>query len=1364
MDINYSFKRRGLKQRLMVLSLGLALVPLIIVSTSIFITARNNQIQTANRTLQSASQSSLSFIENWFDHLFIDLKNQSTNQDNARFLTQLTKEFRASKLGLSEYVKSPQWDDTTASNGNNLRNFMRNYGYYDVFLIDKNGDILFTAAQENDLGTNIFSGENAHSLFAGSCRQTIATGLPSFSDLDRYAPSQNRVCGFLTSVILDENEDLVGLFCIQLSVEKIVTALHNPAHSAASGNIYLVGPSKAGNGTSLRTPFDKKSTKASTGSTPESSYFRSPIDTRQTQLWEQAGLNGRLSEKTPGQGTILVYPGPDGQEVIGIHSNVSIGNIHWGLIVEIPTEQAFAQTIQMQRWVPWLVIFFALLVSLIASFLTRKLVLPIAQLSKAAKLVSQGDLDQKVVNKDTTEVGELALSFNSMVESLRKNQKSQDQQRWLETTQSELLLKIRGENDISTLGSLVTAFLAQSFGAQIGAFYTADEYENLELTGSYGLKNNKKSPLFWESGEGLVGQAAQNKEPITLSQIPADYLEICSSLGNSSPRHIMIWPIVYENQTRGVIELGSFEPFAESSQKLLASVSEGIAVALISVRTRLHLQTLLENSQAQAEELHAQTEMLTEREAELQKTNLSLSQKTERLQTSEELLQQQSEELQVINEQLMENSTSLEKEKMKLHSSKLAVEKTAKKLASANQYKSEFLANMSHELRTPLNSLLILSKSLAENGTGNLTEDQVKAAEIIHGGGEDLLSLINNILDLSKIEAGKQELSLAPMKFDDLTSKLDTTFNNLAKENSLELIFENAAGLPEGMVTDSQKLEQILRNLISNAFKFTHQGFVKVHMDLSDKETEISGNILAPGQVVIISVIDSGVGIAQDKQKAIFESFQQADGSTSRIYGGTGLGLTISRQFSQLLGGQIVVESTLGEGSKFILLLPLHHGDSVTKHDQSVISEKDNDLPVAIPVSNPEPPTFLVDDRHNLKANGRTILIAEDDKNFAQILVNLCHQKGFQCLVTPKGSEALHLLGKYHPDAVFLDIALSDLNGLSILDEIKNNLAQRHIPVHIISGLDKKSTAMKMGAIGFLMKPTTSNEVLEALATVEDELNATMHHLLGIENDHATAELIADAIQFDNVKITETNNSTEGMRIMSDDNICCLILGEDKNGRKGKDLLHLFEDQLPAIPPCIVLGDEEISQQDRREIESHGALSLSLDTPSLNIFVDKASLFLHSVEASLPEERKNDLHSLHNNDGKLNGKKVLVVDDEVRNTFAMTSLLEDAGMNVCFAENGQLCLDVLEEDQDFDIILMDIMMPVMDGYETCRRIRSTPLISQIPIIALTAKAMPEDREKCIAAGASDYLDKPVRPEQLLSLIRVWTFNMQSLCR
>ncbi len=745
-----------------------------------------------------------------------------------------------------------------------------------------------------------------------------------------------------------------------------------------------------------------------------------------------------------------------------------------------------------------------------------------------------------------------------------------------------------------------------------------------------------------------------------------------------------------------MIELGSIEALGDRCIDLLSQVTESIAIAIDAAQSRLQLQDLLNQSQAQSEELQAQTETLQVREEDLTNSNQDLAEKTAKLQASEEALQQQSEELQATNEELEEKTEFLQKQKTQIEQAKRGVEEKAEDAALASKYKSEFLANMSHELRTPLNSLLLLSKSPAGNTKGNLTPDQVEAAEVIHSGG--------------------------------------------------------------------QKVEQILRNLLSNAMKFTETGSVTLRVSRPEVGSRFRHRNLTRDTAIAFSVIDTGTGIAPDKQQAIFESFQQADGSTCRQYGGTGLGLTISREFAKLLGGEIHLQSQLGEGSAFTLCLPLKPTGE-TKPESEPEPEHRDATVGGIPAAASESEwMFLPDDRAELGPDDRTILIVEDDRRFARVLMDLCHQKEFKCLAAGTGGDALQMAAEYRPSGILLDLGLPDMDGMVVLDELKRNLGTRHIPVHVVSARDRSTAALTKGAIGFLSKPVTSDGVMRALDDVEKLLNSTAKRLLVVEDDASIRQFIAKTVQFKGVDITEAASGEEGYQQLVDRKFDCLILDLGLHDLNGYELLRKLEKESIPIPPVIVYSGQNLTSSERAGLEAFGCSVVVKNTAAPELLADKVSLFLHSVESSLPEDQRRKIRMLHDPAQQLRGKKVLLVDDDMRNTFALSRVIEEAGLNVVLAENGQLALDVLEREDDIDLVLMDIMMPVMDGYEAMRRIRQEERTAQLPILALTAKAMPEDRAMCLEAGANDYLTKPVDIDRLMSLIRVWTLNRTVVCK
>ncbi len=1349
---------RGLRGKLLTVFLGLAVIPLSTVSLISYLSARDSLQENALETLTATSESKANFINNWFSYRFVDLESQATNLENGAFLENLKTRFADSGQSLSEFTKSNEWSLLVAERSADLINYAKLYKYHDVFLIDTDGNILFTIAGEVDLGTNILTGRYSDTAFGRTCRATIDTGEALFSDLVRYEPSTNEIAGFLTAPVRNDKGNTVGVLAFQIKMDWLYDTLRGGVQGDTRASVYLVGPGSNKDDVTLRTmptlvrrglPSEVASTEYDVDT---DRFFGQVVDTEQTATWlagqiDQQTIHVHLAQAVQG----WIYPGLDGEKVFGVHKDIVLPGVNWGLIQEAPVKTAFKKADDLRRLVLLMLLGIFIVVVLIAHFITRGLVGPILNISQVSRLVARGDLDQEIAPGDRSEVGDLGRNFNYMVQNLREAKQQQEHDDWLQTGQAELNIEIRGEVEIASLCRTTITYVAKYLNAHIGAFYVADDKQLLKLQGSFAFRARKDLASEFALGEGLVGQAALEKEPILLTEAPADYLAVSSALGKASPCNILIWPIMRDDEVKGVLELGSLEPISDQKMEFLSHVSANLAIVIESAQSRYLLQELLTKSQAQSEELMAQTDVLSARDTALTTANTVLAEKSERLQASEESLQKQSEELKQTNEQLQDKTLDLQKQKLEIQQAKREVEENARELEQASKYKSEFLANMSHELRTPLNSLLILSRSLAGNDAGNLTDDQVRAARVIHDGGQELLDLINDILDLSKVEAGKLDAVFESVEIEKLTQRLEEQFGRLAAEKGLDLIVENSAQSVESIVTDGQKVEQILRNLLANALKFTKDGFVKLKVSCTET-------------VVEFCVSDSGIGIPVDKQSAIFGSFQQADGSTSRNFGGTGLGLTISRKFSELLGGDISLESHPDKGSFFTLSLPRQQAATEAVATRPV--QLETPITESIPAECPAPAiesmpvqsvVFIDDDRANLGSDGRSLLIVEDDRRFAEILQGLCREKGFKCVVAGDGASALQAIATYEPNAVILDLGLPDIDGMAVLDRLKSDLSARHIPVHVISGSDRESVARLNGAIGYLRKPASEADLHEAVALLERQLDSDLKKLLVVEDDEAVRQLIAETVQFDGVEITEVNSVADGRRQLQQTDYDCLIVGRDRDGHSNTELVGLLGSQGQSLPPVIVHGTSSPGQV-ATDSGTQGCNVMVSDGEIPELLADKVSLFLHSLESELPLEQRRSIRALHQPAEMLLGKRILLVDDDMRNTFAISRELEAAGVKVSFAENGQVALDVLGRDAGIDLILMDIMMPEMDGYEATRRIRADKKVAHIPVIAVTANAMPEDRIKCIAAGANDYLTKPVDIDRLLSLIRVWTFS------
>jgi len=964
----------------------------------------------------------------------------------------------------------------------------------------------------------------------------------------------------------------------------------------------------------------------------------------------------------------------------------------------------------------------------------------------AAQAIGAGDLNWEAVVSGERDA--LGIAMERMILALRKSSEESAANDWIKTGGNELSARLSGEMDMSALANGVIAFLAPYLNAQIGAFYVQGEDGVLTLAGSYAFSKRKELSEGFRPGQGLVGQAALEGKTISLTRLPEDYIRVHSALGDAQPKNILLVPLLHEDRVKGVIELGALEEFTDIQMEFLDRASRTIGLAIVTVESQARLRALLEQTQIQAQALQTQQE-------ELRSTNEELEQQALALRSSEEELRQQQEELQAANEELAEKNDYLERQKaeislknVELDNIRKGLEQKAKELELSSRYKSEFLANMSHELRTPLNSLLLLSRNLMDNPAGNLTGDQVEYARIIFRSGNDLLALINEILSLSKIEAGKMTLNVGETYLADLATSLTWVFKPMTDEKGLTLSVDIDDDLRKSLKTDAQRVEQILRNLLSNAVKFCDQGGVSVrfHRPASDWKPAHSG--LSPDQALAITVTDTGIGIPEDKHLQIFEAFQQVEGGTARKYGGTGLGLTISRELAHLLGGEIQLSSKPGDGASFSLFLPLA--------GPAEAGEERKEPPVPQSAPQGPAPASIPDDRAELRENEPSILIIEDDPDFAKILADHCHAKGFQVLAAPTGEEGLELARSAPPTAMILDIRLPGMSGWQVLDELKHDPALRHIPVHIMSGADGDMDALRQGAVGFLSKPVSREGLEQAFARIEDVLSKKIKDLLLVEDDENLRLALVDLIREPGVNIVEASTGSQAMALLKERRFDCVILDLGLPDMSGFDLLEGMDAAMKAsLPPVIVYTGRELSREEERRLQTHADSIIIKGARSEERLIDETSLFLHQMVKSMPARKQDAIMRLYDKEAVFKDRTVLLVDDDMRNLFALSQALQGKGMLALKAEDGPKALDALQQEPKVDIVLMDVMMPGMDGYETIRRIRSQKRFRSLPIIAITAKAMPQDREKCIEAGANDYLSKPVDLDRLLSLMRVW---------
>jgi len=1005
-----------------------------------------------------------------------------------------------------------------------------------------------------------------------------------------------------------------------------------------------------------------------------------------------------------------------------------------------------------------------------------------------ATAVTKGDLTRSISVQAEGELAALTNNLNEMIRNLRETTQKNTEQDWLKTNLAKFTRMMQGQKSLMNVSQMILSELAPVVTAQHGVFYLMDQTvddKTLRLAATYAYKERKHLNKEFHLGEGLVGQAALEKQRIVLTNVPDDYVQINSGLGESKPLNIAVLPIVFENEVRAVMELASFNRFSDTYLSFLDQLTESIGVVLNTIGANMRTEELLAQSQSLAEELQAQQEELTE-------TNKRLEQQAKSLQASEELLKTQQEELQQSNEELEEKARLLtsqnlevERKNREVEEAKTALEEKARQLAITSKYKSEFLANMSHELRTPLNSLLILAKLLSDNPEGNLTEKQIEFARTIHGSGVDLLTLINDILDISKIESGMMTVNLADLEMNDVKDFVERSFRQGANEKNLQFETNIAPDVPPTMYTDSTRLQQVIKNLLSNAFKFTEQGSVKLNIKKATSGWTPGHEVLDRSRnVLAFEVRDTGIGIPTDKQRIIFEAFQQADAGTTRKYGGTGLGLSISREIARLLGGEIGVSSAPGEGSAFTLYLPEVYTVPASQNEENE-HRRDSSESVTSAATGARfvaereessgrsraetPPPFQVheqmkveeqieDDRSAVQQGDKTILIIEDDVRFAKILRDMARDKGFRAIVAQRGEAGIAAAKRYRPDAITLDIMLPDMEGWSVLDRLKHDKDTRHIPVHIISAEDQGNRGMKLGAFAHLEKPVTKEALDDAFSKMKGFVERSHKNLLVIEDNDTQRQAIVELIGEPDVEITAVGTADEALEALRQRKFDCIVLDLGLPDMNGFEFIEKMKAEGAGDTPVVVYTGRELTKKEETELKRIADAIIIKDVSSPDRLLDETALFLHRVEANLPESKRQMLEQLHENDPVLEGKKALVVDDDMRNIYALTSLLERNKMEVLYAESGKDGLEILRQNPGIDVVLMDVMMPEMDGYEAMRQIRAMEQFNSLPILALTAKAMKGDREKCMQAGASDYITKPIDTQQLISLLRVWLYR------
>jgi signal transduction histidine kinase/CheY-like chemotaxis protein/HAMP domain-containing protein len=983
--------------------------------------------------------------------------------------------------------------------------------------------------------------------------------------------------------------------------------------------------------------------------------------------------------------------------------------------------------------------------------LAQNLTTQVRAISDVASAVTQGDLTQMIRVEAKGEVEELKDTINQMIGNLKQTTLRNQEQDWLKSNLAKFTQMLQGQKDLNTVTRRILSELAQVVNAQKGMFYILEQDENLKdpklkLFAAYAFGSEAKISQEFALGEGLVGQCAVEKERILLTNVPKNYMKIVSGLGKSVPANLVVLPVLFEKKIKAVIELASFDSFTDTHLDVLNQLTENIGIVLNTIEVNTRTERLLVQSQS-----------LTE---ELRRTN-------DELQDKAHLLVKQKEEVEAKNKEVEE--------------ARLSLEEKAEQLQLTSKYKSEFLANMSHELRTPLNSLLILAQQLYENHDGNLNDKQVSYAKTIHSCGDDLIQLINDILDLSKIESGYISTDFINLPFHEITTFVETTFKHISENKNLRFKIELDEKLPKSLETDAQRLNQILKNLLSNAFKFTEKGEVKFRIYEANKNwRQNNASLDSAKKVVAFEIKDTGIGISKDKQNIIFEAFQQAEGSTSRKYGGTGLGLSISRGLADLLGGSIELQSEVGEGSVFTLYLPIDYDPALVKREkQSSLKVSEYKLAEGIEANAAlqSVPTIKVsetkdldalneiinemgDDRNNIVSGDKVVLVIEDDVRFAKIMIEKAHEMDLRVVVATNFGSVFDLLNKFNPIAVTLDVKLPDASGWRILDLFKNDINFRHLPVHLISGEENRLLAMHRGARSFNLKPLTMDALNTLFHDIVQYHEIKQKRLLIVEDNELDSSQVVKILENgDLINIEIETTGLGALELIRKKEYDCVIVDYMLPDIGGLELVtEISSINKTQMMPILIYSAKDFSPKEKTQLKQYANRILLKDVTSLDLLLEETIMLLHIDHKDLLPEKRRLIENLRSKNDVLTNKRVLVVDDDVRNLFALTTAFERYNIYTITAESGKEAMKILDDNHDVDIVLMDIMMPEMDGYETTQKIRREHKNTSLPIIAVTAKAMKGDREKCIEAGASDYITKPVKIDQLLSLMRVWLYK------
>ena len=1369
----------------MVLSLG----PLIAVGLIEYNNGKRNIIEDSYEKLSTINLLLSEQLNDFFDQMVTNLFVKSWSAQE--FIDKLVVSFESKALSTEAFISSPEYQSIVNQYSSEFTDFLQYYGYSDVILGDAKGNILYTANENSDLGENLFNGVLSRTSFSKSVRESMATYKPRYTALEDYLQDGGELVSFFIMPLIDDDEVITGFIAVQIVASHIQELFRRQGDILGeSVNSYLIN---ADGQIVFGTVYSPESKLTLDPENPLLTLWLSHVDPAIGSYQEDPGHldsgdhqshldhDHDVHEEDRGQGSeldssskrknilsrihshIRSYQNLANQEVLGIYYPVSVGGTPMAMISEVTHEDAFVSIYEFRHRLLWVsgIIFLAVIV--LAIFITRKLVKPIRTITSWVKRVSSGDYVQGTILSGNTEISDLSRNFTDMTERLRNISNENEQRSWMQEGLAGLNNSLRGDLGMSDLCRNIVTYLCRYLGFQTGAMYVLGEDQTLHLMGSYAWCSRKQHANKFSIGEGLVGQAALEKTTIEIVDIPADYLVIESGLGSTVPYSILIIPLVYENELKGVFEFALLRSVTDKQSEFMSQSIENVAIAINSAQYRTRVNQLLDKTTKQSEILKEQQEELKAVNEELEKRASILEESEEELKAQSEELQKSNAELEEKGEQLLQQKEQIEHKNRDIELSKKAIEEKAKELEQSSKYKSEFLANMSHELRTPLNSLLLLSQMLADNDEGNLTEDQIESAKVIYNGGKELLELINDILDLSKVEAGKMSINLEYVDVLELCNGINKLFRPLADNKGLDFNVSVQKGTTKVILSDSQRLLQVIKNFLSNAFKFTESGGVYVNIFSTVRKGRYGEN-----SYVGFSIRDTGIGIPDEKQAAIFEAFQQADGSTSRKYGGTGLGLAISKEFTSLLGGFIELESVENEGTTFSVLLPDNPVSSLSNekiyadsHHPEVVEDESGDSGIDVNVSEATEQTASevkvapeVLDIPEINPDQASLLLIEDDPNFTEILGRIAEKHNFQYLHSDTGKKGLQLATLVKPDAIILDLGLPDMDGQDVLTELKARSETKDIPVHIVTGRDPDSIKSEE-AVGYLIKPVSMADLDRVFVTLESAINSDIRRVLVLDSDDEARQHVCNILTKKGIDVGEACTANDAEVMLMETQWQCLVMDCDLGDTSGIEFLNKAQSQLGEKMPFVIIHTaSDMTEEEYGELQKYTSTMVMKGDMASDRVMDEVSLFLHSVQkpASIEDKPAKEVPT---SEKSLADHKLLLVDDDLRNTFALSKALQGMGMEIVMADNGKVALEKLESEEGIELVLMDIMMPIMDGYEATREIRKNKAYDDIPVIALTAKAMVEDRAKCIDAGANDYMTKPVDMNKLVAMLKVW---------